>query len=107
MEQRSFPYAIRFVQFETRRLVADRAFDERRRSVRSSTGKPRRYRVALLTWGAAYAVITLVLAILGPQMEGWPLVVRTLVLSLLMVGALTWVVMPVVTKLFGPWLARA
>ena len=106
MEQRSFPYAIRFAQFETRRLLADWAFDERRRPIRSATRKPPRYKVALLTWGAAYAVITLVLAILGPKMESWPLGVRTLVLSLLMVAALTWVVMPVLTKLFESWLAR-
>jgi antibiotic biosynthesis monooxygenase (ABM) superfamily enzyme len=106
MEQRSFPYAIRFAQFETRRPLTDRAFDERRRPIRSATRKPPRYKVALLTWGAAYTVITLVLAILGPQMESWPLGVRTLVLSLSMVAALTWVVMPVLTKLFGPWLAR-
>jgi antibiotic biosynthesis monooxygenase (ABM) superfamily enzyme len=39
-------------------------------------------------------------------MESWPLGVRTLVLSLLMVAALTWVVMPVLTKLFESWLAR-
>jgi uncharacterized protein len=106
MEQRSFPYAIRFVQFETRRLLADQAFARPRRPVRSATRKLSRFKVALLTWGAAYAVITLVLAILGPTMEGWPLGVRTLVLSLLMVAALTWVVMPALTKLFGPWLAR-
>jgi antibiotic biosynthesis monooxygenase (ABM) superfamily enzyme len=44
------------------------------------------------------------LAVLGPAMASWPLVVRTLVLSVAMVGALTWLIMPRLTRLFGAWL---
>jgi antibiotic biosynthesis monooxygenase (ABM) superfamily enzyme len=38
-------------------------------------------------------------------MAGWPLALRTLVLSLVMVTALTWLVMPGLTRLFRAWLA--
>jgi uncharacterized protein len=65
---------------------------------------PPRYKLALLTWAAAYAVITLLLDVLGPTMASWPLLLRTLVLSATMVTALTWVIMPRLTRLFGGWL---
>jgi antibiotic biosynthesis monooxygenase (ABM) superfamily enzyme len=68
---------------------------------------PRRYRLALLTWLGAYAVITPLLALLGPVMASWPLVLRTFVISVTMVGALTWLVMPRLTRFFHGWLAAS
>ena len=65
-----------------------------------------RAKLALLTWAGAYAVILLVLAIGGPAMASWPLAVRALVLSGLMVAAMTWVIVPAVTRLFRGWLLR-
>lgn len=65
--------------------------------------RPPRYRLALLTWAGAYAVITLILQLLGPTMAGWPLPVRTLAISALMVVALTWLVIPTMTRLFRGW----
>jgi antibiotic biosynthesis monooxygenase (ABM) superfamily enzyme len=66
---------------------------------------PPRHKLALLTWASAYGVITAILAALGPTLASWPLALRTLVLSVLMVVALTWLTMPVLTRLFRPWLA--
>ena len=68
---------------------------------------PPRYKLALLTWGAAYVVITLILALLGPAIAGWPLPLRTLLISAMMVGILTFVVLPVLTRIFGAWLMRS
>jgi uncharacterized protein len=65
---------------------------------------PSRYKLALITWAGAYAVITLILAALGPAMAPWPLPIRTLVLSVLMVATLTWLVIPVLTRLCRGWL---
>lgn len=72
--------------------------------VRPRPQRPPRFKLALLTWAAAYAVITLVLEVLGPVMDGWPLGLRTFVLSVLMVATLTWLLMPALTRLFRPWL---
>jgi antibiotic biosynthesis monooxygenase (ABM) superfamily enzyme len=69
--------------------------------------RPPRYKLALLTWTGAYTVITLVLALLEPVMTGWPLPLRTLLLSGIMVLALTWLVMPTLTRLFRAWLVRS
>jgi antibiotic biosynthesis monooxygenase (ABM) superfamily enzyme len=49
-------------------------------------------------------VILLVLAVGGPAMSGWPLAVRALVLSGVMVAAMTWVIVPVLRRLFRGWL---
>jgi antibiotic biosynthesis monooxygenase (ABM) superfamily enzyme len=69
--------------------------------------KPPRHKLALLTWLGAYAVITLILELLGPLMAPWPLPLRTLLLSALMVAALTWAVMPTLVRIFHGWLFTA
>jgi antibiotic biosynthesis monooxygenase (ABM) superfamily enzyme len=61
----------------------------------------------VITWAGAYAVITAILAVLGPFMAPWPLLLRTLLLSVLMVLAMTWVVIPTLTRLFRGWLVTA
>jgi antibiotic biosynthesis monooxygenase (ABM) superfamily enzyme len=66
---------------------------------------PPRYKVALLTWAGAYVLITLIFALVGPAMASWPLALRTLVVSATMVVALTWLVMPRLTRVFGAWLS--
>jgi len=65
-----------------------------------------RARLALLTWAGAYAVIMAVLTVGGPTLASWPLALRALALSGLMVAAMTWVIMPLMTRLFRPWLLR-
>jgi antibiotic biosynthesis monooxygenase (ABM) superfamily enzyme len=67
-------------------------------------GAPR-HKLALLTWAGAYAVITAILATLGPTLASWPLALRTLLLSALMVVLLTWLIMPALTRLCRAWLA--
>jgi antibiotic biosynthesis monooxygenase (ABM) superfamily enzyme len=70
-----------------------------------TSGPPPRHRMALLTWSGAWALITLILWGLGPAMATWPLPLRTLVISVIMVVALTWVVIPYLTRTFAGWLA--
>jgi antibiotic biosynthesis monooxygenase (ABM) superfamily enzyme len=68
---------------------------------------PPRHKMALLTWAGAWAMITLILSVLGPVVATWPLPLQTLVVSVLMVLALTWVVIPTLTRVFAGWLAPA
>jgi uncharacterized protein len=104
-----YPHTTPITQFETRdaRLARElSAIDhaDPAASGRASGAAPR-YKLALLTWVAAYALITSFLALLGPAIAGWPLAARTHLLSVAMVVALTWVIMPRLTRLFRPWLA--
>jgi antibiotic biosynthesis monooxygenase (ABM) superfamily enzyme len=66
---------------------------------------PPRHKMALLTWAGAWALITLILWLLGPVTATWPLPLRTLLISVLMVLGLTWVVIPNLTRIFATWLA--
>ena len=108
-----YPHRTPIIQFQTRRQALGREFQSIRETDRTARNRtiarppvaPPRYKLALLTWAGAYALITLILALLGPMMASWPLVLRTLVLSLTMVVALTWLVMPRLTRLFRPWLS--
>ena len=68
---------------------------------------PPRHKMALLTWAGAWVMITLILWVLSPAMATWPLPLRTLAISVLMVLALTWVVIPSLTRVFASWLAPA
>jgi antibiotic biosynthesis monooxygenase (ABM) superfamily enzyme len=68
---------------------------------------PPRYKLALMTWVGAYAAITLILGVLGPTIASWPLPLRTLLISALMVSALTWVISPTLARLFRGWLVGA
>ena len=104
-----YPHRTPIIQFETRdaRLAREHIAILRAESAARNTA-PRaapRYKLALLTWVAAYALITSFLAVLGPTIADWPLAIRTLVLSATMVAALTWVIMPRLTRLLRPWLA--
>jgi antibiotic biosynthesis monooxygenase (ABM) superfamily enzyme len=66
--------------------------------------RPPRHKLALLTWAGAYATITLILTVLGPAMAPWPLPLRTLLLSVVMVAVLTWLVMPALSRICRGWL---
>ena len=68
---------------------------------------PARYKLALVTWIGVYPVITILLTVLGPGTVTWPLPLRTLLLTAVMVPTLTWVVIPTLTRLFRGWLTPA
>ena len=68
---------------------------------------PSRHKMALLSWPGAWAVITLILWVLGPATATWPLPLRTLVVSGLMVVGMTWLVVPYLTRVFARWLVRS
>ena len=65
---------------------------------------PPRYKLALITWAGAYAVITSVLGAFGPTIAVWPLPLRTLMLSVVMVTTLTWLVIPSLSRALRRWL---
>lgn len=53
-----------------------------------------------------YPVVTALLWLLGPLLDGLPLPVVTLVLTLVLVSLMSYVVMPRLTRAFGGWLSR-
>lgn len=71
---------------------------------RPGTPPPPRYKMALLTWVTIFPLITLVVLVVGPLLEGLALVPRLAVSTAVTVPIMTWLVMPRVTRLLRNWL---
>jgi len=65
---------------------------------------PPRYKMAMVTWLAVFPLITAIFLALGPLLNQLPLMLRSLVLTVIMVSLMTYVVMPRMTRLFSFWL---
>jgi antibiotic biosynthesis monooxygenase (ABM) superfamily enzyme len=68
-------------------------------------GPPPRWKMALLTWIAAFPTIQLLNAVLGPVLAPLPTLVRGAVVGAVLVFLLTWVIMPRLAAFAAPWLA--
>jgi len=65
---------------------------------------PPRYKMVLVTWLAVFPLITAILLLFGPLLSQLPMLLRTLVLTGVMVTLMTYVIMPRMTRLFSFWL---
>lgn len=69
--------------------------------------RPNRHKLALLTWIGIYPTITLVLTFLLPVLlPRFPLPVVTLIVTATVVPLMSYLVMPLLMRRFGPWLYR-
>lgn len=66
--------------------------------------RPPRHKLAIINWLAVYPLITLILWAAGPLFGGYPLWVTTLAVSLILVSLMNFLVMPMMMRLFAPWL---
>jgi antibiotic biosynthesis monooxygenase (ABM) superfamily enzyme len=71
---------------------------------RPSTRPPPPYKMALVTWITIFPLITLVVVVLGPLLKGLALVPSLAVTTAVTVPIMTWLAMPVVTRLLRRWL---
>jgi uncharacterized protein len=65
---------------------------------------PPRYKIALLTWAVVYVLINLLNTFVTPLLRSLPSPIVSLIICGVMVGLLTYVVMPKVSRLFSRWL---
>jgi len=65
---------------------------------------PTRYKQAILTWVAVYALLMILNQLLAPFVEDLPDFLSTAITSGIVVGLLTYVVMPQITQVFRKWL---
>jgi hypothetical protein len=65
---------------------------------------PPRYKMAAVTWLAVFPLITAIFFAFEPLLNQLPMVLRTLVLTMVMVTLMTYVIMPRLTRLFSFWL---
>jgi antibiotic biosynthesis monooxygenase (ABM) superfamily enzyme len=65
---------------------------------------PPRYKMVAITWLAIYPLITAVYFFLGDPLQRLPLGFRTLVVTAIIVPAMLYLVLPLMTPLFARWL---
>ena len=65
---------------------------------------PPRWKQLLATLVAAYPLVVLMTAFVLPRLTTWPLLLRSLVFPVVLLTAMTYVVMPLVTKALRRWL---
>ena len=68
------------------------------------TPPPPPYKMALVTWITIFPLITALVAITGPLLDGLPLAASLAITTAVTVSLMTWVVMPRVTRLLRRWL---
>ncbi|MFD7848244.1 hypothetical protein ACFV4K_35660, partial [Nocardia sp. NPDC059764] len=66
--------------------------------VATPAAMPSVHRRALITWLAVYPTITLALALLGPEMGGLPVFVKTLILTVIVVPVSAYLLVPLLMK---------
>ncbi len=68
---------------------------------------PPRLRMAIVTWLGIFPTVSFVLWFIAPLMQSVPFLLRTALLTILVVVTMTWIVMPRLTKLLRGWLSPA
>ena len=62
------------------------------------------WKMALVTYIAVDIVTTLLFYAIGPVIQSWPFMIRNSAFNILVVAALTWIAMPILTRIFNNWL---
>ena len=62
------------------------------------------WKMALITYIGVDVVTTLLLWVLGPLIQNWPFLIRNSAFNVVVVTCLTWLAMPLLTRVFRNWL---
>jgi len=66
---------------------------------------PKKWKMILLNWIFVYPLINLLIPIVFPLTEGWPMLARTLVLTAILVPTMA-VLLPKLHQRFAVWLSK-
>lgn len=67
--------------------------------------EPPRYKRAIVIWIALYPAVVVALTILRPLIGDWPIPLQALVLTLVIIPAAVWGLIPLVQRWLRGWLA--
>lgn len=65
---------------------------------------PPKYKMALSTWAGVYLLLVLIFNLLGKPLGTLPMMLRFFIVSLVVVLLMTYLVMPLITRLLAKWL---
>ena len=69
-----------------------------------SHGHPARWKMAMITWLGVFPMVVIWANLLQPLTQNLHQVAGTAIVTVMVVASLAWVVMPMLTRLFNPWL---
>ena len=69
-----------------------------------SVPTPPRWKMAIVVFIAAYAISSVSQSILNPFLEQWPLLGNTIIYTAILVASLTYLAMPILSRLLRQWL---
>ena len=72
----------------------------------SATRHPPKWKMAIVTWLGVWPTVFIISMFTSPYLQGLPAWLATGFATLLVVLALTWMVMPLLIKIFQPWLLK-
>jgi antibiotic biosynthesis monooxygenase (ABM) superfamily enzyme len=67
---------------------------------------PAKHKMALLIWITIYPTLNLLFWLLGKPLEAFPIYVKTLVMTLILVPLMVYFFLPFLTKTFHKWLTK-
>jgi antibiotic biosynthesis monooxygenase (ABM) superfamily enzyme len=67
---------------------------------------PVKYKMAFLIWCAIYPTINLLFFIFNGILAPYPMYIKTLVMTLILVPLMVYVFLPFIMKTFGKWLTK-
>jgi antibiotic biosynthesis monooxygenase (ABM) superfamily enzyme len=62
------------------------------------------WKMAVVTYIGVDVVTTLLFWIIGPMIQPWPFLIRNSAFNVVVVACLTWLAMPLLTRIFSGWL---
>lgn len=68
--------------------------------------QPPKWKFAIMVWLAIYPTITLVSFLIGDLIKNWPLPLKTLLMSGILVPLMVFILLPLLRKLLGDWLHK-
>jgi antibiotic biosynthesis monooxygenase (ABM) superfamily enzyme len=67
---------------------------------------PARYKMTILIWLTIYPAINMLFLVLGKPLENFPIYIKTLAISLILVPAMVYIFLPLLTNIFKNWLSK-
>jgi antibiotic biosynthesis monooxygenase (ABM) superfamily enzyme len=68
--------------------------------------QPKKWKMALLVWLVIYPTISVISIVLGPWLVQFPVLVRTFIMSVILVPFMIFIAMPQITIVFKKWLTK-
>lgn len=70
----------------------------------AAVSRPNRFRLTVVVWSAVYVLLTTILILMEPLIHDWPLPLRTMFATLIVVPSLTYGILPQAHKRLDRWL---